>query len=139
MRRLKISGNRQAADVRVMEDSDYFIPKAFVEQFAKAGPLPKGPAIGAPLVDSTSPDTVPDNLDVVADTVTALEGDPTDDVDVNSPEGEGLESCVKNWKAASADEKKRSWDIFDETGIFAGACRHGFILWVIDMVRSGEL
>ena len=48
-------------------------------------------------------------------------------------------ACVSNWKAASADEKKKMWAIFDECGIFAAACRHGFLLWLIDMVRSGEL
>jgi hypothetical protein len=31
------------------------------------------------------------------------------------------------------------WGLFDEAGIFAGACRHGPVLWVIDMVCSGEL
>ena len=50
-----------------------------------------------------------------------------------------LSQCVKNWKAASEDDKKRMWAIFDEAGIFACACRHGFVLWVLDMIRSGEL
>ncbi|KZT01719.1 uncharacterized protein LAESUDRAFT_663270 [Laetiporus sulphureus 93-53] len=31
------------------------------------------------------------------------------------------------------------WGIFEETGIFASACHHGFILWICDMMRSGEL
>ena len=31
------------------------------------------------------------------------------------------------------------WGIFDETGVFACVCRHGFVLCVADMVRSGEL
>lgn len=62
-----------------------------------------------------------------------VEGDPTD----GAP---GVESsCTKNWKAAQSDEKKRSWDVFEETGIFASACRHGLILWLVDMIRSGEL
>ncbi|KAG2101883.1 uncharacterized protein F5147DRAFT_746939 [Suillus discolor] len=47
--------------------------------------------------------------------------------------------CSKNWKAAASDEKKRMWAIFEETGIFVGACRHGLILWYTDMMRSGEL
>ncbi|PCH43265.1 hypothetical protein WOLCODRAFT_47945, partial [Wolfiporia cocos MD-104 SS10] len=34
---------------------------------------------------------------------------------------------------------KKMWAIFDETGIFSSACRHRFILWLMDMVRSGEL
>ena len=62
-----------------------------------------------------------------------VEGDPTD----GCPEGRS--SCTRNWKAAQADDKKRSWGIFEENGIFASACPHGLILWLIDMVRSGEL
>jgi hypothetical protein len=31
------------------------------------------------------------------------------------------------------------WGIFDETGIFLALCRHGFVLVLADMVRSGEL
>ncbi|KAI0746795.1 hypothetical protein C8Q80DRAFT_1220069 [Daedaleopsis nitida] len=58
-------------------------------------------------------------------------GDPTD----GAPDS----SCTSNWKAVAADDKKRMWAIFEETGIFAAACRHGFIVWLIDMVRSGEL
>ncbi|EKM49192.1 uncharacterized protein PHACADRAFT_107264 [Phanerochaete carnosa HHB-10118-sp] len=50
-----------------------------------------------------------------------------------------LEQCVKNWKAAAGEEKKQMWRMFDESGLFASACRHGFILWIVDMVRSGEL
>ncbi len=46
---------------------------------------------------------------------------------------------VVNWKAAAADETKKMWAIFDETGIFICVCRHGLILWITDMVRSGEL
>ncbi|KAL4259837.1 CxC1-like cysteine cluster associated with KDZ transposases domain-containing protein [Pleurotus pulmonarius] len=50
-----------------------------------------------------------------------------------------LSPCADNWKAAAGNEKKHMWDIFDETGIFACACRHGMIVWLADMVRSGEL
>ncbi|KAG6857076.1 hypothetical protein C0991_004818, partial [Blastosporella zonata] len=67
------------------------------------------------------------------DTTDETEGDPTDG-DTNS-----LSSCTINWKAAASDEKKKMWAIFDEAGIFASACRHGFILWIADMIQSGEL
>lgn len=50
-----------------------------------------------------------------------------------------LEQCVKNWKAAAGEEKKQMWRMFDESGLFASACRHGFVLWIVDIVRSGEL
>ncbi|KAF6757867.1 hypothetical protein DFP72DRAFT_1108913 [Ephemerocybe angulata] len=46
--------------------------------------------------------------------------------------------CVKNWKAAQTDAKKRALDMFDETGWFVCGCRHGLILWAADMVQSGE-
>ncbi|KAI0371593.1 hypothetical protein BV20DRAFT_1035224 [Pilatotrama ljubarskyi] len=78
LKRMRTLGGRKTGDSRIFEDSDYFLPKEYVERFAHE-------------------------------------------------------------KAAQSDEKKRSWDIFDETGIFASACRHGFILWIIDMVHSGEL
>ncbi|KAG6807975.1 hypothetical protein H0H92_005850, partial [Tricholoma furcatifolium] len=47
--------------------------------------------------------------------------------------------CTDNWKAAAKEENKRMWAIFSEAGIFASACRHGFILWLADMIASGEL
>ena len=50
-----------------------------------------------------------------------------------------LEQCVDNWKAASAELKKKMWQMYEESGVFASACRHGLILWLCDMIRSGEL
>jgi hypothetical protein len=46
-------------------------------------------------------------------------------------------SCADKWKAASPDSTKKTWGIFDETGIFASACCHGFILWIADMRQGG--
>ena len=37
------------------------------------------------------------------------------------------------------DITAKMWGIFDETGIFLALCRHGFVLVVADMVRSGEV
>ncbi|KAG2353443.1 hypothetical protein BDR07DRAFT_1496245 [Suillus spraguei] len=48
-------------------------------------------------------------------------------------------TCTDNWKAARADAKKKSWGIFEETGIFACTCCHGIIQWIVDMIHSGEL
>ncbi|KAG1739621.1 hypothetical protein EDD22DRAFT_982276 [Suillus occidentalis] len=47
--------------------------------------------------------------------------------------------CMENWKAAADEAKKKMWGIFEETGIFACACHHGMMLWIVDMVCSGEL
>ncbi|KAJ6503627.1 hypothetical protein C8R45DRAFT_1051105 [Mycena sanguinolenta] len=47
--------------------------------------------------------------------------------------------CSDHWKNMINDVTSRMWGIFDETGIFLALCRHGFVLVVADMVRSGEL
>ncbi|KAG6882148.1 hypothetical protein C0993_011756 [Termitomyces sp. T159_Od127] len=63
-------------------------------------------------------------------------GDPTDGA---SSDGATHTPCAENWKAAAAESNKKMWAIFEETSIFVGACRHGLILWIMDMLRSGEL
>ncbi|KAJ7911697.1 hypothetical protein B0H13DRAFT_2328079 [Mycena leptocephala] len=47
--------------------------------------------------------------------------------------------CQERWKNMSEELTSHMWGIFDETGIFLCLCRHGFVLLVADMVRSGEL
>ena len=37
------------------------------------------------------------------------------------------------------DKTAWMWGIFDETGIFMALCRHGFVMLVVDMVRSREM
>ena len=116
--------------------SDYILPHEFVDRFANEVKArhpqakTKTRSVGRAAAESSSEDE-DDASD--EDAERTEEGDPTDGKQgVPSP-------CAKNWKAASAEEKKRMWGIFDETGIFASACRHGLILWLADMVRSGEL
>ncbi|KAH9853147.1 hypothetical protein C2E23DRAFT_729387, partial [Lenzites betulinus] len=128
LKRMRPLGGRKVGDSRVFNDSDYFLSQDFVNGFAnevRSKGISNDPGDDQPRHegDGEAADTQPE---------VAMEGDPTD--------GEASTStCTKNWKAAQADEKKRSWDVFEETGVFASACRHGFILWIIDMVRSGEL
>ena len=47
--------------------------------------------------------------------------------------------CTDNWKAARAETTKISYKEFEQSGIFISACRHGFILFLTDMIHSGEL
>ncbi|KAJ7440038.1 hypothetical protein FB451DRAFT_1059100 [Mycena latifolia] len=47
--------------------------------------------------------------------------------------------CQERWKNLNEDLTSRMWGVFDETGIFLALCRHGFVLLLADMVRSGEL
>ncbi|KAH9913734.1 uncharacterized protein B0H18DRAFT_1108583 [Fomitopsis serialis] len=111
LKRLAALSTRKVGDARVFHNSNYYIPDAFVNRFT--GKIrPQQPQPEANGADE--------------------EGDPTDGVT-------DVSLCTTNWKAAAADNKKKSWAMFDETGIFTTACRHGFVLWLIDMVRSGEL
>ncbi|KDQ13444.1 hypothetical protein BOTBODRAFT_95129, partial [Botryobasidium botryosum FD-172 SS1] len=47
--------------------------------------------------------------------------------------------CTDRWKNTDPTHTKAMWKAFEESGIFACACRHGFIAIVADMIRSGEL
>lgn len=47
--------------------------------------------------------------------------------------------CEDRWKNMNQEAAEKAWGIFDETGVFLCLCRHGFVLAVLDMVRSGEL
>ncbi|KAJ7693723.1 hypothetical protein B0H14DRAFT_2651331 [Mycena olivaceomarginata] len=47
--------------------------------------------------------------------------------------------CADCWKNMIDDVTSKMWGIFDETGIFLALCRHGFVLVIADMIRTGEL
>ncbi|KAF8198664.1 hypothetical protein K438DRAFT_1583741, partial [Mycena galopus ATCC 62051] len=51
-------------------------------------------------------------------------------------EGDG---CTERWQNMREDVTARAYGMYDETGFFPSLCRHGFVLIVVDMVRSGEL
>jgi len=139
LKRIRTIGQRQTADLRVFTDSNYYIPMEEVETLANE--VRGCESAKANAVTSDDPDDEWEDVpladvaddDVVGGEITA--GDPTDG-DAQNAETHG---CVHNWKAAQSDSKKKSWELFEENGIFASACRHGLILWIIDMVQSGEL
>ncbi|KAG1891130.1 hypothetical protein F4604DRAFT_1876299 [Suillus subluteus] len=47
-------------------------------------------------------------------------------------------TCTKNWKVANTTTEN-STDIFDQTGVFVSACRHGIVQTLVELRRSGEL
>ena len=47
--------------------------------------------------------------------------------------------CAERWHNMKTELTAKMWGIFDETGLFLTLCRHGFVLLLADMVRSGEL
>ena len=46
--------------------------------------------------------------------------------------------CADTWQAASVVDED-TVKVFEQTGIFLSACRHGIILTCAEMLRSGEL
>ena len=133
LKRIRTIGQRQTADIRVFSKSDYFIPTEEVDKFANE--VRGRVSVKANAVSS---DDQQDEWEDVTDDASInpedTGGDPIDGTD-----NLVIDGCVHNWKAAQSDSKKRSWEIFEENGLFASACRHGLILWVMDMVWSGEL
>lgn len=114
---------REVSDHRILSNSDYFIPRAFVNSFANEVSMP---------VDSEGYQD--EDLEEEPAMDETQGGDLTD-----GEKDSNVSDCARNWKAAAADDKKKMWEIFDESGVFMSACRHGLILWIIDMIKSGEL
>ncbi|OCH88551.1 hypothetical protein OBBRIDRAFT_734191 [Obba rivulosa] len=62
------------------------------------------------------------------------------DISGDAPDGQERPSpCTERWKASAAEHEKCALDIYESTGIFVCACRHGFIQKACEMIRSGEL
>ncbi|KAF9067575.1 hypothetical protein BDP27DRAFT_1534881 [Rhodocollybia butyracea] len=127
LKQMVATGGRQTADAQIFGESDYFLSKEFVDQYVDEVPSRHEEKPGTiSNMDSKTGDFPPDSSG----------GDPTDGQDLESV----LCQCTNNWKAADKESvKKIMWDGFHECGIFTGACRHGFILWIADIIHSGEL
>ncbi|KAG1745379.1 uncharacterized protein EDB91DRAFT_1236322 [Suillus paluster] len=113
-------GDRQCGDTQVYTESDYMLPRTFIDHFTNE------------VLQPCSAHRVNDRLAPDDDIVSDAEEDVSRAHIV-------ADDCSKNWKAAADNDNKRMWAIFNETGIFIAACRHGFILWHADMIKSGEL
>ncbi|KAJ6570302.1 hypothetical protein DFH09DRAFT_917277 [Mycena vulgaris] len=50
-----------------------------------------------------------------------------------------INTCVERWKAAGPEARKKMFALFAIAGIFVSVCRHGHVLVMCDMIRSGEL
>lgn len=120
LKRMAQVGDRAVGDKRVFEESDYYLEPSFVDPFADE--------VKSRQAATTS--TTPSHISPELDGCDIDEEDKDDDAT--------LASCADNWKAARSDSKKRMWGIFRENGIFASACRHSLVLWIADMMCSGE-
>ena len=114
LKRVAHIGSRNIGDTQCFVDSDYYIPSEEVDQWAREAM-------------SGTDDLEDDNMEI--------EGNIKEHSSIEDP---NRGPCANSWKAAQSDSKKRMWGIFAETGLFASACWHGLILWIADMVRSGE-
>lgn len=47
--------------------------------------------------------------------------------------------CAERWRNMKTELTAKMWGVFHETGLFLALCRHGFVLMLVDMIRSGEL
>ncbi|KIL54726.1 hypothetical protein M378DRAFT_92011, partial [Amanita muscaria Koide BX008] len=50
-----------------------------------------------------------------------------------------LPVCIECWKNAGPESRKKMLALFLVSGIFLAVCRHGHVLAICDMIRSGEL
>jgi Kyakuja-Dileera-Zisupton transposase len=50
-----------------------------------------------------------------------------------------LDTCVDRWRNAGPEARKKMFTLFAIAGIFLAVCRHGHVLVICDMIRSGEL
>ncbi|KAJ6599943.1 hypothetical protein DFH09DRAFT_901956 [Mycena vulgaris] len=49
------------------------------------------------------------------------------------------DGCSDRWQNMKEQVTAKAWGMYEETGLFLSLCRHGFVLMVCDMIRSGEL
>ncbi|KAG8942064.1 hypothetical protein FRC03_003681 [Tulasnella sp. 419] len=145
---LKRFGNAGNAEKRRFK-SDYYLSREDVDAFADAG-IKKPPQKARRANRKQQVDDEPVNEEDEVDANVEIHG--TGENSINNSEWisrtmdnvqkdlEGVISvCVEHWKANADDSKKGMFGCFEESGIFAAFCRHGFLLVLTDMVASGEL
>lgn len=154
---LKRFANAGTASDALKFTSDYFASREEVETFAKRESTlskgKKGKGKGRKGKKGTEEDDQGEE-EHAEDMQMELNADIAEDENAgneefvvkNLPIGEGadedghlLRSCTERWKANADDAQKKTFNCFEEAGIFACLCRHGHVLAVADMVSSGEL
>ncbi|THU87844.1 hypothetical protein K435DRAFT_821823 [Dendrothele bispora CBS 962.96] len=136
LKHIKGINGREIADTHVFT-SDLFLEPEFVDKFAKEVRTSVGDDSGKDRGEDDDGDEA-NNRDNDNATEKVNEGDPTDGngEDLDPVLAKVLGDCAEKWKASAKEESKKMWAIFKESGIFARACRHGFILWIADMIES---
>lgn len=52
---------------------------------------------------------------------------------------EPMSICEERWRNAGPEARKKMFALFAVSGVFVCLCRHGHVLVMCDMIRSGEL
>ncbi|EMD33917.1 hypothetical protein CERSUDRAFT_97846 [Gelatoporia subvermispora B] len=108
--------------------SDYFLSRDHVDQFKDEVKHRSSPP--KPMVEDVDEDEEEDQ-----DAPWLSEDGPGD-----ASDGQARPTpCTQRWKASAAEHEKRALDVYETTGIFVCACRHGLIQKACEMIRSGEL
>ena len=98
----------------------------FVQPEAQTGPN------ASPPVSNTTDDTLPD-ADFDGEDVAWLNVTEIDEL------AQCVNTCVERWRNAGPEARKKMFALFAVAGIFLAVCRHGHVLVICDMIRSGEL
>ncbi|KAI1781971.1 hypothetical protein LXA43DRAFT_907171 [Ganoderma leucocontextum] len=59
--------------------------------------------------------------------------------DVADSSSEAMSICEERWRNAGPEARKKMFALFAVSGVFVCLCRHGQVLIMCDMIRSGEL
>ena len=128
LRRIAGLGGCSVGDTWTFDKSDYYLSEESVNQFknkVKSKTAPSGAEASEhkrEWEDEEAREGVDDTEEMLGPSVGPA----------SAPQ------CTDNWKSAAAENKKGMWGIFRETELFTSACRHGFILWLVDMIQSRE-
>ncbi|KAJ7836943.1 hypothetical protein B0H13DRAFT_2422497 [Mycena leptocephala] len=91
---------------------DYYLPREEVDRWSK------------------------DGVDELMKGFERQEGKEGEEGEESLDEGGG---CAERWQNMKEAVTTRAYGMYDETGFFPSLCRHGFVLVVVDMIKSGEL
>jgi uncharacterized membrane protein YgcG len=91
-------------------------------------------AQSAPPPVQSNPDMATENDDDIAWlNINELNGDESNELT------KCINACMERWKNAGPEARKKMFALFAIAGIFVAVCRHGHVLVICDMIKSGEL
>ncbi|KAG8703208.1 hypothetical protein FRC09_004300 [Ceratobasidium sp. 395] len=137
---LKRLANASTVDQRVLKD-DYFLAPEYVDRFedevVNSRQKAKSKATEKTSIPAQNKAPKPSDSTQGENTAQDSSQDKPEPA-IDEAEHKDI-PCEMRWKNARADEAGKKVALFDETGIFAVACRHGTVMFVEDMRQSGEL